>query len=378
MKKKFNPFNTVIYTSEKYFCDRKNEIKRLASNAQNSINTTLISSRKYGKTALLYRLFEELNKKNDWYCIYIDIYSTQNIKEFAELLTKKALQIFPQKESIGKKLLKFIKSLRPVISYDSLSGQPEVHFEYTQQIEYEKTLESILRFLDNQNKPILIAFDEFQQVSFYPEKNTEALLRTIIQTLKNTQFIFSGSHQHLMMEMFNSAKRPFFSSTQSMTLEEIPKELYIDFIKTHFLEAKKEITDETIDFILDWTLNHTYYTQFICNKIFAELGKKINLANTKLCCKRILEAEESTFLQYRNLITPFQWKLLIAIAKEEKVFQPQSKDFIQKHKLGAASTVKKAIDSLSDKELIFHQNKNQESYYRIYDVFMMRWMQWKY
>lgn len=378
MKKDINPFYTVGYKSKNYFCDRVKELERLYSNAKNNINTTLISARKYGKSALIYRIFEELNEEKEWICIYIDIYSTQNFKELTELLAASVIKKFPPKQSIGKRFLAFFTSLRPVLSYDALTGQPEVHFEFTQAREYEKTLAAILRFLEDQKSPVLLAIDEFQQVALYPEKNTEAILRTIIQTLHNVQFIFSGSNQHLMVEIFNSAKRPFFSSTQSLSLSEIPADLYSEFIMHHFTENKREIDTETINFILEWTCNHTYYTQVVCNKLYASSQRKPDLAFTKLICSQILESEKSTFLQYRNLLTDFQWHLLIAIAKEEKVYQPQSKHFIQQYKLGASSTVKKAIDSLATKEMIFIQHNNDTSYYRIYDVFLMRWLQATY
>ena len=378
MRKYLNPFFTVGYKSEEYFCDRKTELDRLYSNANNGVKTTLISARKYGKSTLIYRLFDVLNKEKEWICIYIDIYSTQNLKELTELIAVNVIKKFPPKQSIGKRFLEFFKGLRSVLSYDALTGQPEVHFEFTQAREYERTLNAILLFLDEQKLPVLLAIDEFQQVALYPERNTEALLRTIIQTLHNVHFIFSGSNQHLMVEIFNSAKRPFFSSTQSMSLAEIPADLYSEFIMRHFTENKREIQPETIDFILEWTCNHTYYTQVVCNKLYASHQSKPDLTFTKLICSQILEAEKSTFLQYRNLLTDFQWHLLIAIAKEEKVYQPQSKIFIQKYKLGAASTVKKAVDSLASKEMIFLQSDSTSSYYRIYDVFLMRWLQATY
>jgi hypothetical protein len=378
MKTILNPFKTVGYISKNYFCDREDELSRLLENAENDINTTLISGRKYGKSALIYRLFEELNKENEWICIYIDIYSTQNLKEFTELTAVKVMRQFSQKENIGKRFWNYLKTLRPVISYDDLSGQPEVHFEHAQAKEYEKTLSHLLQFLEAQQKPVLLAIDEFQQVALYPEKKTEAILRTIIQTLHNVKFVFSGSNQHLMLEIFNSAKRPFFSSTQSLSLSEIPRHKYNEFISRHFTENKKEIEKEAVEFILDWTLNHTYYTQFLCNKLFANSNRKINMVTTKFVCSSILDAEQANFLQFRNLITRFQWTLLIAIAKEEKLYQPQSKQFIQTHKLGAASAVKKALDALIDKEMVFVHIGKDESYYRVYDVFLMRWLQHTY
>ena len=67
--------------------------------------------------------------------------------------------------------------------------------------------------LKKADKPCIVAFDEFQQISKYPEKNIEALLRSHIQHLSNVHFIFSGSERHLVTEMFLSSARPFYNST---------------------------------------------------------------------------------------------------------------------------------------------------------------------
>ncbi len=80
----------------------------------------------------------------------------------------------------------------------------------------ENTIQDILYFLDSQNLQILIAIDEFQQILKYPEKNTEAMLRATMQQVRNIKFIYGGSNQHLMHELFQSAKRPFFASCSPM------------------------------------------------------------------------------------------------------------------------------------------------------------------
>lgn len=167
------------------------------------------------------------------------------------------MQQIPEQKSISKRFLDLLKGFHPIISYDALTGAPEVSFKFTEEKMAEKTLFGIFQFLESQEKPILIAIDEFQQVANYPETNTEALLRSQIQRLTNARFIFSGSNKHMMAELFNSAKRPFFSSTQMMYLTPIPEDKYSSFIKDKFNEAGKEINNEAIHFILQWTRSHT-------------------------------------------------------------------------------------------------------------------------
>ena len=58
----------------------------------------------------------------------------------------------------------------------------------------------VYKYLEKVDKRCLVVIDEFQQITRYPEKNTEALLRTHIQKLSNVNFVFSGSRRRLIIE----------------------------------------------------------------------------------------------------------------------------------------------------------------------------------
>lgn len=372
---KINPFPTTGYLGKEYFCDRKSELFTLKRQVENNINTTLISLRRMGKSALIHRLFDDFNTDKSYYCIYTDIYPTQNLKQFTENLSQAILQRIPEHKSFTKRFIELLKAFHPTITYDALTGQPEVSFEYQETTMAEKTPAGIFQFLEEQDKQVVLAIDEFQQVANYPEKNTEAMLRSHIQQLRNIRFIFSGSNKHMMAELFNNAKRPFFSSTQLMYLDPIAEENYSLFIKDKFTEAGKMIEDDAVRFILQWTRLHTYYTQVICNNTFSLPHKKITEEAVKLVCNNLLSSQQATYIQYRQLLSPVQWQLLIAIAKEGKVFQPQSKSFIQKYKIGTPANSKRALDALLEKEMIYREDDIQASSYQVYDVFLSRWLE---
>ena len=318
----------------------------LKANIKNKINTTLFAIRRIGKTGLIHHVFNSYANNNKIACIYVDILSSNNLKDFTNQLATVIYNRFPENKSLGKKIIQGIRLLRPLISYDSLSGAPELSFELGEAKQYEKTIQQLFTFLDKQNIKIIFAIDEFQQILEYPEKNTEALLRTHIQTLKNTHFIFCGSNQKMMHEIFNSAKRPFFASCSNLHLDFIDNKFYADFIQRIFKEYKLKITPESIDFILNFTNCHTFYTQYFCNYLFASNIKLIELKDVQNCAIEILKLNETTYFQYRNLITTAQWQLLQAIAKENKLHKAHSKAFINKYKLGTSSMVTRGIDSL--------------------------------
>jgi sulfur carrier protein ThiS len=371
-----NPFLISNYESKEYFCDREDELQQLLRNVDNNANTTLISSRRLGKTGLIYRFFELLHEEKRIATVYIDVYSSRNIDDFIHLLADGILRKFTEKTPIGKQFIKILKGFRAVFTYDDISGTPQVQFNYQTVNDKEYTLQRLLQFLDTQPLRVVVAIDEFQQIAEYPEKNIEALLRTQIQQLKNVQFIFSGSKKHTLTEIFANAKRPFYASTQFLTLKSIDKEKYRHFIRLNFEKGKRTIEEEAINYILNWTNTYTFYTQFVCNRAY--LHKKVTVEVVKRECAIILNEQESVFLQYRKLLTAKQWNLLVALAKEEKLNQFYSKDFMTKYKLGNSSTIKRMVDALLEKEMILEENSTTETTYRVYDIFLMRWLQRTY
>jgi hypothetical protein len=84
----------------------------------------------------------------------------------------------------------------------------------------------------------------------------------------------------------------------------------------------------------------------------------------------ILKEQEVIYFNYRNLLTNHQFELLKAIAIEKQVNMPTSKDFLKKHNLSAASTIKTNLVALINKEMIY-QDQNG---YKVYDMFFAQWL----
>ena len=378
MAKTVNPFVVKGYIAKQYFCDRKNELKTLHRNVQNGCNTTLISPRKMGKSGLILRYFDDLSVKNRTQSIYIDIYSSRSLTDFIKLIAEAILLKFPAKSTLGKNFMKFLKGLRPMLTFDPFTGVPQIQIEYQLPQETVYTLQALFTFLEEQNMPIVIAIDEFQQICEYPEKNIEAILRTQIQRLKNIQFIFCGSNRAMMTEMFTHAKRPFFASTRVFYLDKIERAEYEVFIRNHFEANKKHINEEALTAILDLTKSHTFYTQNLCNYIFSTKTHTIDIEVVKNAMANILKENESYFFQYRQLLTTDQWNYMIAVAKENEVSQITAQKFISKYNIGTPANSRRILKSLIEKELILENLSDKKTSYQIYDVFLSRWLAVKY
>ncbi len=366
-----NPFLISGYESPEYFCDREQETKRMLEAIRNKRNLTLMSARRMGKTGLIRHAFHHLQKESAIKCFYVDILPTASLADFVRLLSKAILNnLDTTPEKIIKKIFGFFSSLRPVVSYDPMTGEPSVTLDMKAS-ESEKTLEQLFAYLAEKEKKVVIAIDEFQQITQYAEKKTEALLRAHMQQNPAVRFIFSGSNQHLLSAMFAGHSRPFYQSTEMMTLEPIDRKQYAAFIIKKFRQGKREIDKEEVEAILDWTRGYTWYVQFVCNRLFAMSAKKYNKAILINLLLNILKENEPVYTNYRNLLTEYQWKLLIATAKEEAVAMPTSGEFISKYKLGSPSSVKTALEALLYKQLMYQS----ENGYRVYDVFLSRWLE---
>ena len=214
-----NPFIIKAYKSRELFCDRQNELQLMLRNSINHTDMTLISQRRMGKTGLVLRLFDEIAVEHpDIHTIYLDIFSSRNIDDFIKLLAEATMKSFKPKTSISEKLMSFIKTMRPQLSFDNITGEPQLTIAYQSPHEKEYTLRGLLEFLDSQDVHIIIAIDEVQQIRDYPEKNMEALLRTYIQQTRNLTFIYCGSKKHLMADIFTNENKPFYSSTAFVSL----------------------------------------------------------------------------------------------------------------------------------------------------------------
>lgn len=84
-----------------------------------------------------------------------------------------------------------------------------------------------------------------------------------------------------------------------------------------------------------------------------------------------MDEEQAIFHNYKNLLTAKQWHVLTAIAKSEPVKHSNASEFLQRYRLGAASSVASAVKALTDKQLIA---RNKEGYF-VQDALLARWLQ---
>ena len=372
MKKQvLNPFICQGYEGPEYFCDRKAETQTLMSTLYNGRNITLISPRRLGKTGLIWNTFHQIRSENkDAVCIYVDIFPTKSQSDLVNMLGAAVLNTaFSKGKAFGRKVLNLFGALRPVVGIDSLTGMPNVTVNIDP-AQSEMSLKSIFSQLDLLGKEVFVAIDEFQQITTYPESGTEALLRSHIQFLHNVHFIFSGSRQHLMSEMFVSPHRPFYQSTDMMNLMPLAEESYYDFSNAFFVAKGGFLSNEIFHELYTLFNGYTWYIQSILNRLYERYRKVEDVEQLR---NTILSVVESKAPQYESLtlfLTGNQFALLKSVAKEGVVKEPMAAEFLKKHRLPGASSVRTALEALVEGELLYRQIDG----YIVYDRFLSLWL----
>ena len=367
-----NPFITSGYVAPEYFCDREKETETLLRWLTNGNHVAIMSTRRMGKTGLIEHCFRQDEISGKYYTFLVDIYATKTLRDFVFRLGKSILDTLkPQKKQVWEKFITCLSSLRSSISFDS-AGMPSWNLELGDIHAPAVTLDEIFKYLNEADKPCIVAIDEFQQVINYPEQNMEAVLRTYIQHCHNANFVFAGSQRHLMGDMFVNPSRPFYQSVTIMHLDAINIEHYTEFARHHFAAAGKNIEKDVISSIYERFEGITWYIQKILNILysFTPQGEICMADRVENAIRFILESYHYAYSELLYQIPEKQKEILVAICKVGKAQNVTSAAFIKKYRLPSASSVQAALKGLLEKDFI----TKEQGTYQVYDRFFSLWL----
>lgn len=368
-----NPFVVSGRIPDDYFCDRLTESSELEKSLSNQMNVVLTSSRRMGKTSLVNHVFNKPAISDDYITISVDILQTTTFREFIFAFGTAVFDAVATRGEKWRKLfVTFLKSLSGSFGYDPVQNTPTFDVKLGDIQLPEFTLREIFQYLDSVDKRCLVVIDEFQQITRYPEKNVEEILRTHIQKLSNANFVFSGSRRRLIEEMFFSAKRPFYQSAKPLRLEAIDEDVYFEFAATHFQMAHKMITKEAFDLVYKTFWGVTLYVQRLMKDAFIETqtGAICDVAMVEQLIKDYIRENDSHLREQLSFITEPQKELLYAIHDEGQVQSITSSAFNRKHRLRSPSSTQSAALKLLEYDLITRKEKT----YSLSDPLLNLWL----
>jgi uncharacterized protein len=354
------PFVFGKIASDKNFTDRKIETERIALNFISSVNTILISPRRWGKSSLVARAADIAYKKNRnlKFC-FIDLNNVRSEEQFYQQLATKVLNASASKT--GKLIENSRKFFGRFIPNLTISPDPTTELKLgLDWKDVKKEPDDILNLAEKissqNNFKFVVCIDEFQNISeFENPLDTQKKLRSHWQKHRNVSYCLYGSKRHMMMEVFTSPSMPFFKFGDIVFLDKILMKDWIPFIQKRFEDTGKNIRRDDAGLIADLADCHPYYVQ--------QLAQQSWLRTDNVCSHEIIEKSfQDLVLQlsmlFQNLtdsLNTTQINLLKALA--DNIDQLSSQSTILTYGLGTSANVVKTKKALINKEIIDNRGK---------------------
>lgn len=373
MSKNINPFVVSGKIPEEYFCDRVAEAAALEKALTNQLNVVLTSTRRMGKTSLVDFVFDKSTIADRYVTVFVDILSTTTFREFVMAFGTAVFdRVASRSDKLRRLFATLLKSLSASFGYDPVQNTPTFDIRIGDIHQPEYTLSEIFEYLEKVESRCLVVIDEFQQITRYPEKNVEALLKTHIQKLSNVNFVFSGSRRRLMEEIFFSSKRPFYQSAKALRLEAIDKEVYFAFAQKNFNNSGKYIDKEAFDKIYDTFWGVTFYVQRILKEAYADVsvGETCDVALTEKLIDDYVGENGTNIREELSHLTEVQKQVLYAVHKEQLAKNIASAAFNRKHSLRSPSSTQTAVAKLLEYGFI----TRNENVYSLSDPLLNLWL----
>ena len=257
-----NPFRFGTVVDSPYFTDRVEELSRIAEILNSKNHLVVISPRRFGKTSLVRKAVEQSGRQ----FVFLNMQQVTSIEDFASLLLRGILRQHPMERI--KHLLKNFRVI-PTFATNPLNDSIEVSFQPTLNnfVMIEDTL-SLAEKVSTENNRMIVVLDEFQEIIGI-EKGIDKRLRAFMQDQDMVNYIFLGSQESMMTQIFERKKSPFYHFGQLMRLDKIPYGDFLLYIKERLGETCDEGKNESIaKDILSETDCHPYYTQQLSSVVW--------------------------------------------------------------------------------------------------------------
>lgn len=256
-----NPFKFGSVVDEPYFTDRINELAYIKHSMNSANHIVLISPRRFGKTSLVKKAIKEINRPS----IFINLQMAVSVENLASLLLKEIFKLHPFEKV--KHLMTHFRVI-PTISTNPFSDAVDVSFQPS--LDTTAILEDAFALLEKVSSPtkrIITVFDEFQEIMGI-EKGLDKRLRAIMQEQQNINYIFLGSQESMMTQIFERKKSPFYHFGMLMHLDKIPYDDFMQYITQRLPLKDSTQTNDIAKDILDTTLCHPYFTQQLASQVW--------------------------------------------------------------------------------------------------------------
>jgi AAA+ ATPase superfamily predicted ATPase len=256
-----------------YFIGRSEEITKTKLSILNAAqNYVIIGPRRIGKTSLLKNLKKSVEDSTLF--VYVNCRKITSLADLFRITTRSLVLAYEEKHRIKGLTIKFSEIFNGRItaatrSISEIGGNIEsighVYLRFREEDIDEEELVSeafkfISNFADEIKEPVVMAFDEFQELSKL-KGNIFNLLKTHMDSQPDVRYIFSGSSLSLMQDVFLKPDSPVYLMAARFQLDSIKKEDVDRYIRSRLKLKDIRISDEALDRIYEYTDGFPFYFQ---------------------------------------------------------------------------------------------------------------------
>ncbi|MDR0688524.1 MAG: ATP-binding protein [Prevotellaceae bacterium] len=348
-----NPFSYGAAVKGENFYDRKEDCKRIVDTLAGGNNLVLYAPRRFGKTSLVFRAIEQLERQN-FICVYFDFMPVFSPESFVRLYAKALAAKQSNLQKFAKTFVSIVKSIRPVLGFGQ-DGTPEFSIDFASSTVDEAVVSQLLdlpELMAKSSKRVLVFFDEFQEVEKLKGIYFEGLLRSKIQQQRRVSYLFFGSKTHLMQAMFNDKKRAFYNAASQMTISYLPEKDTVAFLQQNFAKKGIRLDEEMAQYIISATANIPHYIQLLAAEIWqaAESSASITHEAVNKSILQVLALKGDYYMELFDRQSNSKKQLLLALCRDGKnIF---SEAYIRANNLPNSATLQRAVTGLTSDGII--------------------------
>ena len=367
------PFVFGIKAEGETFTDRREETEILRQNFVHGVNTIIISPRRMGKTSLVDKV-ASLTAGNELRIAKMDAFACRSERDFLNAFATAVIRATSTKFDEWISTAKtFLAHLVPKISFgtDPLN-EVTISFDFDNATDsWDEVLLLPERFAEKNECKMIVCIDEFQQVGEFADALTfQKKLRTAWQHQKNVSYCLYGSKKHMMDNIFLHSSCPFYRFGDLMYLKKISQNDWIPFIQERFEITSKSISSELAREICECTECYSSYVQQLAWFVWLKTDGVATEADLKYAIDRLLDSNESLFIQITESISEYQMNFLHALADGIHTgFGRQ--EVMKKYRYGTSANVVRLKKTLLERDLIDNPKPN---YLEISDPILKLWL----
>ena len=267
------------------FIDRKKHLPIFKAYLENNQHVMIKAPRRFGKTSLIKQVFEH---EKSFHYIYVDLRRATNLTSLANQILEKAYS-FAGVENFMEQFKKSITGLLKTIQSIKIDDIGEITLKHlengiTDEREYFlHSLDVVEKISSKKELNIKFVLDEFQDILRISDDFILEQMRSVIQHHEAVTYVFLGSIESIMTNIFSSKASPFFLFARIMSLDGLDIDELYDYTKEVFDKQNIKYDDSLLK-MLQFLQGHPDYSAQVLQALYYKgIVEELKMIDYDIC-----------------------------------------------------------------------------------------------